>query len=56
MCSLPICMFMHSPLLCRFANHKEISEKLKKCISNRKKFCKYLENLQIFSFEYCHVL
>ena len=29
--SLPLCMLMHRPLLCRVANHKEISEKLKKC-------------------------
>ena len=56
MWSLPFCMLMHRPLLCRVANHKEIYEKLKKCIANIKKFYKYLKNFQIFSFEYCHVL
>ena len=54
MWSLPLCMLMHRPLLCRVVNHKEIglSEKLKKCTSNIKKFYKYLNNLQIFFFEY----
>ena len=56
MWSLPLCILMHRPLLCRIAKHREISEKLKKCISNLKKFYKYLKNLQIFFFEYCHVL
>ena len=58
MWSVPLCMLMHRSLLCRVANHKELSlsEKLKKCISDIKKFYKYLKNLQIFFFEYCHVL
>ena len=55
MWSLPLCMLMHRPLLCRFANLKEISEKLK-CISNLKKSYTYLKKLQIFFFENCHVL
>ena len=41
MWNLPLRMLMHRPLLCRIANHKEISEKLKKCISNIKKFYRY---------------
>ena len=61
MWTLPLCMLMHRPLpqirysipnLCpllyRVANLKEVSEKLKKCISNLKKFYKYFKNLQIF--------
>ena len=52
MWNLPLCMLMHRPLLCRVTNHKEISGKLKKCISNKKKFYKYLKNLQIFFLEY----
>ena len=43
--SLPI---KHCPLLRRVVNLKKISEKLKKCISNLKKFYKHLKNLQIF--------
>ena len=45
---LALYMLMDRPLLCRVANHKELSEMLKKCISNLKKFYKYLKNLEIF--------
>ena len=45
MLTLPLCLYR--PLLRRDANLKKISEKLKKCTSNLKKFYKYLKNLKI---------